>query len=443
MFVLKARNRALVFITLLALIFWCLAASQNGMIRKLSGSVSVRWDTGGASPAALLKYESYAREDGAVKQPEATLWQQGARQTVSDGEYRELDSSIITVFGKCEEVTSAQMLHGSFPAWSDTEGCAVSSGLAFALWGGVDVLGMPIYIGNEVLYIRGVYDASGNNTLLRQARSDSDTALANMQLRFPEGGNREEAENWLKSTGLGGGTVLDLPFLGWACGAMLEIPVILLVGYIFIRLISRARGLRHYPLLLLRYIPLALVIAAGTVLCMNSLSIPARLIPTMWSNFDFWKSLFSGFFGNIKVWLAAESSMRDMELWPKVLILIFLTPLSAALMIISAKIVRIHSYKYLLVYCSAYMAALCAVSMIVSAAGDVAFNKAMYLVPCIWISAECLLSMHETHITEPELERIENDEKKELASGSRISSSENKTDAGGHIAEKPGEYARK
>ena len=188
-FVLKVSNRTLAALTLLTVFLWCMACSFYGKVENLCGSVSVRWQSGGVSPAALVRQEELARQDGAEDQPEATLWQEEPSQEVSDTGTRNSSTDIVTVFGNCEDITSTALLSGAFPARSDTLGCAVSTKLAFSLWGSVDVLGMPIELEGELFYVRGVLNA-GDSRLFRQSVAASDVSLSNMQLRFSSGGSR-------------------------------------------------------------------------------------------------------------------------------------------------------------------------------------------------------------------------------------------------------------
>lgn len=90
----------------------------------------------------------------------------------------------VLVFGDCRDITTAIMIYGSFPAQSDQSGCAVSSGLAFSLWGSTEVLGLPIKIEGNVFYVRGVFKEE-EPRLFRQVQAESKEPLSNMQLNFP------------------------------------------------------------------------------------------------------------------------------------------------------------------------------------------------------------------------------------------------------------------
>lgn len=59
---------------LLAVFFWCMACSFYSSAISLCSSVGIKWENGGISPIALVRQQSYAKQDGAAEQPEATLW---------------------------------------------------------------------------------------------------------------------------------------------------------------------------------------------------------------------------------------------------------------------------------------------------------------------------------------------------------------------------------
>ena len=86
------------------------------------------------------------KQDGLAKQPEVTLWQVYSAQEIMDADMGSTTADVVVVFGACEDITSKTVLVGSLPWQSDTAGCAISSELAFSLWGSTNVLGMQIKI---------------------------------------------------------------------------------------------------------------------------------------------------------------------------------------------------------------------------------------------------------------------------------------------------------
>ena len=115
---------------LLAVFFWCMACSFYSSAISLCSSVGIKWENGGISPIALVRQQSYAKQDGAPEQPEATLWKIHPDQEARAADKKSMIADAVLVFGDCRDITTAIMIYGSFPAQSDQSGCAVSSGLA-------------------------------------------------------------------------------------------------------------------------------------------------------------------------------------------------------------------------------------------------------------------------------------------------------------------------
>jgi len=401
---LKVRNKSLAAITLLAIILWCTACSFYGNVERLCESISVRWETSGISPAQLIRQQEYAKQDGADNQPEVTLWQETPEQEISDTGKRSAVASIITVFGNCEDITASTPLSGSFPARSDSTGCAVSSGLAFSLWGSLDVLGMPIELAGELFYVRGVFNADENRAF-RQVSISSEAALSNMQLRFADGGSRDDAESYLIVADFSGGIILDLPLLAWVCSAILSLPFLLLALGILVRLIRRGMQLRHYPILLMGYLPFGLLAMCGLWASLDLPGLPSRLVPTMWSDFDFWKNLPSDHLGSLTTWLSYQPTTRDMALWLSALPMTLFALLASIFVMLAAAQAKAPSCKMLVIYCSVYMMALCAGTLLISTLGSIGFNRSMYLMPCLWLGVEFWLYWHERRLKRNARER--------------------------------------
>lgn len=114
--------RALTVIGILAAFVWCMACSFFIAAIGLCSSVSVRWETGGVSPSALVRQQKYAKQDGLSNQPQVTLWQVYSAQEIMDADMGSTAADVVVVFGTCEDITSKTILVGSLPSQSDTAG---------------------------------------------------------------------------------------------------------------------------------------------------------------------------------------------------------------------------------------------------------------------------------------------------------------------------------
>ena len=391
---MKANNsmnyRALTVTGILAAFVWCMACSFFIAAIGLCSSVSVRWEIGGVSPSALVRQQKYAKQDGLSKQPQVTLWQVYSAQEIMDADMGSTTADVVVVFGACEDITSKTILVGSLPSQSDTAGCAISSKLAFSLWGSTNVLGMQIKIGGEVLYVRGVFD-DDTSRVFRQAEEESSDTLSNMQLIFSDGGTREMAERYLTASDFTGGTIIDLPLMGWVFGMIYRLPALVLAFGIVIRLIKRGGKLRHYPMWMISYLPLALIALAGLVICIDLPHIPSSFIPSRWSDFKFWKNLFLDHWENLTVWMSAAPTFRDKELWNAAFLLLLFSLFASILMAIAARITSIRSYSGLVLSCVIYTLSLCLISVKIVSYNNISIGKVMYFMPCLWLCIDLLL----------------------------------------------------
>lgn len=375
---------------LTAVFFWCIAYSFYSKAVNLCPGAAVTWENGGVSPAALVRKQTFARQDGAAEQPEVTLWQAASGYEVISGDRKSMAADRVVVFGDCRAVTAAAMLSGSFPAGNDPAGCAVSSGLAFSLWGSTDVCGMSVIMEGDRLYVRGVFEGE-EPRIFRQAQAGSEEPLSHMQLIFPEKGTREKAERYLLAADFSEGIILELPLIEWALGMIVRFPAIILAAGILGRVIRRGKWLWHYPVLLAFWLPSALVVLAGLFVCMDLPGIPAGFIPTRWSDFAFWENLVMGHGKNVVTWISAGSTFRDMELMTAVIMTVLFSIAALVPGAIAVMQVSIRSYRGMALGCAAYTLALSLLSLFMARTYHMIFCREMYLMPCLWLCVDFML----------------------------------------------------
>ena len=154
--------------------------------------MGIKWETSGVSPSGLIRQQTYARQDGAGNQPEVTLWQTYPEQEVMASDNQKMNVNVVAVFGDCGDISSSMLIAGAYPARSDVSGCAVSTGLAFSLWGSTNAIGMPVKVEGKQFYVRGTFEEEEPRLFL-QAQAESEEPLSNMQLTFTGPGAGERA----------------------------------------------------------------------------------------------------------------------------------------------------------------------------------------------------------------------------------------------------------
>ena len=168
-----AHYRALSISAILAAVLWCFACSFYSTAISHCTSVSIKWEKGGVSPSELIRQQTYARQDGAGNQPEVTLWQIYPEQEIMASDKKKMKADVVDVFGDCGDISSSMLAEGAYPARSDASGCAVSTGLAFSLWGSTNVIGLPVKAEGKQFYVRGIFEEEEPRLFL-QAQAESE-----------------------------------------------------------------------------------------------------------------------------------------------------------------------------------------------------------------------------------------------------------------------------
>ena len=339
----QTSSAALFLLATLTLISWLGASFLAQHAGELSHGAVIRWKAGGGiSPVQLLRAERYAREDGGAAVPAAALWREHREGYVEGGAGRcSTSAAVLELFGDGGEVWPAAFRYGNYPARGDETGCAVDEAAADALWGSARVVGQAVLWKGKTYYVRGVMKGSGG-------------------LLLGQGG--EDAEPW---------------------------PNLLL------RLFQRGRALTAAPLLLVCYLPPALL-GAGTVLwCAGApWSVPERFIPTRWSDFEFWVRLFSGGMEKLRGYLTLAAVQRDLRYGALAAGCALLSLTALALAVLAAERAGVRTERVLAVRACAVWALTFGIALVFAPFGGVKVERPLWLLPAAWLLSDWCLERH-------------------------------------------------
>ena len=249
------------------------------------------------------------------------------------------------------------------------------------------MLGVQVRIEGEVFYVRGVFE-DDNARVFRQAEFDK--TLSNMQLTFPGGGTREDAERYLTAANFMGGTILDLPLMGRGFRILFRFPAIVLAFGIIVRLLRRARKLWHYQAWLFSYLPFVLAVLAVLMLCIDLPEIPSVSSLPSGLILNSGKICFLVIWKNVTRWDSAAPT-SEIKTLGSASAMLLLSIFATILVAVSAAMTSIRSYKNMVLTCAAYILTLCLISLGTVSSGKQSFCKEMYLVPCLWIGIDYML----------------------------------------------------
>ena len=372
-----------------ALALWCASAFSAQQQSQPLRCVAVRWPGKGVSPAGLERQLDIFREDGMKNLPEMTLWAEFPDQKILNNTDIEIVCGVTRLYGHGEDICTSVMLQGSFPARGDTRSCALSDQAAFDLFGSANAMGQTLQWNDQSYAVQGIFK-NEQSLMLAQAGAGSEAEMANMQLRFADGGSRQQAEELLARTGFGGGALLlDLPLIAWGLQTLAALPALLLGGWILARLIARAWQKRKDPRRLLTDLPLLTPLAIASIyLSAIQLKLPAALVPSGWSDFSFWDALPKGWHDHLTQWLRHPAS-GDIALIFAVFGVFALIFLATLLGVLVCARTKIEKPAQLFFASGGSMALLFLMALHYK---GLRISPAMWLLPCLWLLTDFALN---------------------------------------------------
>ena len=299
-------------ILILIAAIWGYGAILAWTMRDAGSQVFIYYGEGEAVEEQLISHALDGEQEQTRKMlPEITAWSRAERlKVLNPGLGRSEEADCIAVYGLKEMASSPRLLGGTYGCRSDQDGCVISSGLAMELFGGLDVAGKYIWCRQKPYRIRGVTDESSHVILLPAKEKDAMRYMMFTYVRGAESGAEEgtshgmetgksAAENFLYRNGIKSGKVLvDGTYFSSAAGLGVCLPLWITSVWMLSGLSGSRRGIRGRTKEGIKksikkstkeFILAAVFSLAGLLLAWKlELKIPPDLIPSRWSDFEFW-----------------------------------------------------------------------------------------------------------------------------------------------------------
>lgn len=266
-------------------------AVQAFRVFGAGGRVLLYYQEEGPSREALYNMIGQERSSGKKTPANTAAW---AFERDLEIENRTLGKKVKTegffVYGSRELAVCRGLAAGTYSGSWERGSCMISSGLAMELFGSTAVTGKTVWYRQQDYTIRGVTEETQKQIFLPAEQGQVfQYLLFDYRAVDPAGGvrGRTEAEQQLDKYGMGNiSSSVDGSYLAAAAGLLSVLPVWLLV----------AKGLFLYfrrekrPLFQAAAVALAAAGFCGSLYLLNRLGAgyPRDLIPTRWSDFDFW-----------------------------------------------------------------------------------------------------------------------------------------------------------
>ena len=273
------------------LLMWYGSAACQKKMEWFDNSVSVRWESGkGVSPAQMSQVlERQIKAGGEL--PSFVLWTSHYEQILYGDFYpNPVNGEVFEYYG---DISRLQLCRFRYGYWSgDEKGCVIDEGTAHALWGSSDVLGQTIQWNERTWYVCGVVEGMDGLAFF-PAEEMEEMMFQGLWLNLSEEqGGTYAAEQILQKYQLPVGDMTDLGLYVWLSQILAALPAFLLWAWTLMCIARRLWKLRYTWLLFLMSVPLMF---AGTAAISWTVgfpwNVPARFLPTRWSDGSFWSSL--------------------------------------------------------------------------------------------------------------------------------------------------------
>lgn len=238
-----------------------------------------------------------------------TFWQEEPG-TVS-GPWGETEAAAVWVLGDTALAWPVRCLTGGMPGPYDEAGCAVSAGLAEALFGSREVVGCTVEWQGQACPVRGVF-AGAEPRLVAAARPGQSFAAAELAglaelEKTPD--TEQAALRWAAGAGLAVNAVVCGPGLA-ALGELLAfLPLAAALGRLAL---AAGRGLRRCPPPIPQLAGWGLAFAAAGGLPLLAARLPGWLRPGRWSDTAFWRAVLARLARQANELLALPPAGRDL-----------------------------------------------------------------------------------------------------------------------------------
>lgn len=264
-------------------------------LKDMFSTVSVRFAEEGVTEKSLNEALMSDSEKQELRYMEVTAWKRIAEAEINNTDLRRTRTvSIVITGGNMAQTIPMALLQGNYVYPGDKKGCVIDKDTAYSLFGTEHAVSNIVTYNKKNYVIRGIVKTD-ERVFLIQGENER-IAYNNLEFIYSD---KERGEaltgEFLLLNGMNNYVLIDGYFFGRLIHSLLTLPVwifLLLAGY---RIIMYYRGLKvsinKKTYLLCGGILVLTLTGYGLLLYQftgNPLYIPEKLVPTKWSDFDYW-----------------------------------------------------------------------------------------------------------------------------------------------------------
>lgn len=315
---IRKKESMLIVCILLLLVFSGLSIYYGRYVKDNLSAVSARYETAVVTPKVILIAIENLGKDIKAEVPEITLWNRLEKETIIN-KITELsaDTNIIETYGDMSQVIPMTFIDGNYVYKDDQKGCVLDSETAYNLFGTTNAVNNIVVWKEKEYVVRGV--ARTKDTIMLVQIADDKHQYTNIEAVYR---NRDKKyiidnqgqllENLLILNGMPKpNIIMDGNFISGLLGAIYRLPIWIISLGIVLVLMKKTYRYRK-SIFLCSVSGLAVLVVALLLIKITRLNIhiPSQLIPTKWSDFDFYVNRYKEVQENIQ-------GMKNSEMMPK------------------------------------------------------------------------------------------------------------------------------
>ncbi len=286
----------LVLLILLTVWFTATEIKEASFLKKCS-TISIRYGTGGVNDQQINKTLKNEKLKGKSNTPEVTAWCWIKEAEIKNKDFNRAQKvSVVVASGNMAFTVPMSLASGNYVYRQDKKGCVIDTKTAYLLFGTEFAVGNMVSYDNKEYMIRGVVRAEYPVLLIQGAGNKQE--YPNLELGYKD---KEMGENLTEEFLLENGmadyhVIIDGYFYGRIIYSLINLP--LWIFFLFacyktykfffynsINIQKKGFYFLYGGILFLILVGFGFLLYRITG---NPIYIPDKLIPTKWSDFDYW-----------------------------------------------------------------------------------------------------------------------------------------------------------
>lgn len=330
-----------IVLVLAMIICWLLSIGYTNRLASVKNTFNIYFDEEEYVPADIYKMQQEEKDkDNSLA---FTGWYEKEKQSVLNNNLnRTIESNIMFICGNSYLIAEGPILFED-----DIKGCLIDEETAYKLFGSYDVIGNTIIYGNREFIIRGIHRTM-EDTIIMQAEIDSKDKIQGLLIDISNDGIEKVkhiSERYgMKEYGVNSAVYYNL---GKMCTSLLPLIILLII---ICSALKKGIEIKDRPVLFIFSIIMIVVwITIFFSITKYKISIPVDILPSKWSDFDYWKKFFQECIDKIKYVIYMKKYMIDIYVISYLSKIALCTIITITLFFVNKRNIKIDSMKELFI----------------------------------------------------------------------------------------------